>query len=51
MACHNRLRFDYNCKEAIEDLNIAIYKASRDSELRREANSEQTTRFNIARKW
>lgn len=25
--CHNRLRFDYNCKDALEDLKIAIKAA------------------------
>lgn len=49
--CHNDIRFDYNCREAMEDLNIAIRKASRENEERREAFRQQGTRFKIWRKW
>lgn len=49
--CHNNIRFDYNCREALDDLNIAIRKAARENEERRETFRQQGTRFNIARKW
>ena len=49
--CHNDIRFDYNCREAIDDLNVAIRKASREYEERREAFRQQGTRYSIARKW
>ena len=51
MACHNDIRFDYNCREALEDLRIAIRKASDENERSREVFRQQGTRYKIERKW
>ena len=49
--CHNNIRADYNGREALEDLNIAIRKAARENEERREQFRQMGSRFKIARKW
>lgn len=49
--CHNNIRFDYNCREALEDLGIAIRKAASENERSREVFRQQGTRFKIERKW
>lgn len=49
--CHNNIRFDYNCHEALEDLKIAIRKASDEHERKREVFRQQGTRFKIERRW
>lgn len=49
--CHNNIRFDYNCREALDDLNIAIRKAANENEERREQFRQMGSRFKIARKW
>lgn len=45
-VCHNKLNYNYNARDAIEDLELAIRKAeaSRNTEAPR-------TRFYIGRKW
>jgi len=49
--CHNNIRFDYNCREALDDLNLAIRRAARENEERREMFRQMCSRFKIARKW
>ena len=49
--CHNNIRFDYNCREAVDDLNLAIRRAARENEERREQFRQMGSRFKIARKW
>lgn len=49
--CHNNIRFDYNCREALDDLKIAIHKATSENERCREVFRQQGTRFKITRKW
>lgn len=49
--CHNNIRFDYNCREALDDLNIAIRKAANENEERREQFRQMGSRYKIARKW
>lgn len=49
--CHNNIRFDYNCREALDDLNIAIRKAANENEERREQFRQMGLRYKIARKW
>jgi len=46
--CHNRLRFDYNCKDALDDLKIAIKAAE---STRNQEPSRKNGRFAIERKW
>lgn len=46
--CHNRLRFDYNCKDALEDLKIAIKAAE---STRNQEPSRKNGRLAIERKW
>lgn len=46
--CHNRLRFDYNCKDALDDLKIAIKAAEA---TRNQEPSRKNGRFAIERKW
>lgn len=47
--CHNRLSYNYSCKDAIEDLNMAIQK----SEAQRNKEEPRRSRGSwfIQRKW
>jgi hypothetical protein len=49
--CHNNIRFDYNCREALDDLNIAIRRAANENEERREQFRQMGSRYKIVRKW
>ena len=46
--CHNNLRSDYNCKDALEDLKIAIKAAEA---TRNQEQSRKNGKFTIERKW
>lgn len=35
-VCNNQIRWDYNCREAISDLELAIRQANRETERVRE---------------
>lgn len=35
-VCNNQIRWDYNCREAVSDLELAIRQANRETELVRE---------------
>jgi hypothetical protein len=37
MLCQNQIRWDYNCREAVSDLEAAIRAANRQNELVRES--------------
>lgn len=49
--CHNDIRFDYNCREALDDLNLAIRRAARENEERREQFRQMCSHYRITRKW
>ena len=49
-VCHNAIRFDYNCREAIQDLQEAIRKAEAQRN-KEPARRGRGSAFYITRKW
>lgn len=48
-VCHNRLRYDYNVKDALEDLQIAIDRAK--AQRNTEPSRHGRLGWAIPRKW